>query len=188
MDFTVGANAKEGERVMKVASAGNRTGGDSGAGKHGDNEEFLSTLPERIRNLKEMNNALRAIVNNRDDQKDALGERVLANTKTLVIPYITKLKETNLDGYQRTLLEIIEMNLHEIISPLLAKLTSLPMGFTPKEIQVATLIRDGKKTREIAKIMKVTKSAVDLHRNHIHTNLALSKRKVNLQSYLALFT
>jgi len=50
---------------------------------------------------------------------------------------------------------------------------------------VASLIRDGKKTKEIAKVMNVSKSAIDLHRNHIRSKLGLNNKKVNLRSYLS---
>ncbi|MDD5168724.1 MAG: helix-turn-helix transcriptional regulator, partial [Syntrophales bacterium] len=59
------------------------------------------------------------------------------------------------------------------------------LSFTPKEIQVATLIKEGQTTKEIAKLMKVGKGAVDLHRHHIRNKLGLNNKKVNLRSYLS---
>ena len=111
--------------------------------------------------------------------------KVIANVKELIMPYIEKLKTTPLNDTQATLVDIVEMHLNEITSPFLMKLTSTYLGFTPKEIQVASLIRDGKKTKEIARIMNVSKSAIDLHRNHIRNKLGLNNKKVNLRSYLA---
>jgi DNA-binding NarL/FixJ family response regulator len=81
--------------------------------------------------------------------------------------------------------DIVELHLNEITAPFLMKLTSTYLGFTPKEIQVASLIRDGKKTKDIARVMNVSKSAIDLHRNHIRSKLGLNNKKVNLRSYLS---
>jgi len=104
--------------------------------------------------------------------------------REMIVPYINRLKLTDMDTIQSTYLEIIESNLNEIVSPLLRTLSSQMLNFTPKEIQVAALIRDGKPTKEIAKLMKVSKGAIDIHRNHIRTKLGLNKKKANLRSYL----
>ena len=89
------------------------------------------------------------------------------------------------DAYQQVYVEIIETNLNDILSPFLLKITSKYLSFTPKEIQVATLIKEGKGTKEIARLMKVGKGAVDLHRHHIRNKLGLNNKKVNLRSYLS---
>ena len=56
--------------------------------------------------------------------------------------------------------------------------------FTPREIEVADLIRDGKTSKEIAVLLNVTPSAVHLHRHHIRKKLGLHHQKINLQSFL----
>jgi len=57
-------------------------------------------------------------------------------------------------------------------------------GLTPTESRVASLIRDGRTTKEIAAVMDVTTSSVDSHRKSIRKKLGLSNEKVNLQSHL----
>ncbi|HEX2957663.1 MAG TPA: helix-turn-helix transcriptional regulator, partial [Chitinispirillaceae bacterium] len=78
-----------------------------------------------------------------------------------------------------------ESHLDEITSPFLHKLTSRSLNLTPREIQVASLIKDGKTTKEISKLMNVCAGAVALHRNHIRRKLGLNKKKVNLASHLS---
>ncbi|MDI9571166.1 MAG: LuxR C-terminal-related transcriptional regulator [Pseudomonadota bacterium] len=142
-------------------------------------------LESTAKSLEELNSALKVLLKHREDDKNEVGVKVIANVKELVLPYVEKLKSTPLNEIQTILVEIVEMHLNEITSPFLMKLTSTYLGFTPKEIQVASLIRDGKKTKEIAKIMNVSKSAIDLHRNHIRNKLGLNNKKVNLRSYLS---
>ena len=148
-------------------------------------EKKITELEANLKSLDELNTALKVLLKHREDDKNEVGIKVIANVKDLVIPYIEKMKTTNLDEAQRTLLDIIEIHLNEITAPFLMKLTSTYLGFTPKEIQVASLIRDGKKTKDIAKVMNVSKSAIDLHRNHIRNKLGLNNKKVNLRSYLS---
>jgi DNA-binding NarL/FixJ family response regulator len=142
-------------------------------------------LEATAKSLEELNAALKVLLKHREDDKNEVGVRVIANVKELVLPYVEKLKATPLNETQAILVDIIDMHLSEIISPFLMKLTSTYLGFTPKEIQVASLIRDAKKTKEIAAIMNVSKSAIDLHRNHIRNKLGLNNKKVNLRSYLS---
>ena len=145
----------------------------------------VAELEAEKRSLEELNTALKVLLKHREDDKNEVGVKVIANVKDLVMPYIEKLKATGLDESQRIFLDIIEIHLGEITAPFLMKLTSTYLGFTPKEIQVASLIRDGKKTKDIARVMNVSKSAIDLHRNHIRNKLGLNNKKVNLRSYLS---
>lgn len=143
-----------------------------------------SELETSVRRLEELNAALKTLLKHKDQDKRDMEERFLSNVKELVLPYIQKLKETDLVGLQTTFVEIAESNLNDIMSPFLQKITSRYRNFTPKEIQVASLIKEGKRTKEIAQILGISKSAIDLHRNSIRNKLGLINKKTNLRSYL----
>lgn len=138
----------------------------------------------KIKGLEEMNEALKILLARAEDERKHGEDRIQSNVKELVLPYVAKLKETGLNTEQMTYLEIIETTIQNVFSSFLQKITSKQYHFTPKEIQVATLIREGKTTKQIADIMKVTRSAIGLHRHHIRNKLGLGKAKVNLRSYL----
>jgi DNA-binding NarL/FixJ family response regulator len=138
----------------------------------------------RIHGLEETNEALKILLARGEDDKKMVEDRIKSNVKELVLPYVEKLKATGLTIEQQTYLEIIETTVKNVFSSFLQKITSKQYHFTPKEIQVATLIREGKTTKQIADIMKVTRSAIGLHRHHIRNKLGLGKAKVNLRSYL----
>jgi len=138
----------------------------------------------RIQGLEETNEALKILLARGEDDKKLVEDSIKSNVKELVLPYVDKLKLTGLSVEQQTYLEIIETTIKNVFSSFLQKITSKQYHFTPKEIQVATLIREGKTTKQIADIMKVTRSAIGLHRHHIRNKLGLGKAKVNLRSYL----
>lgn len=138
----------------------------------------------KIKGLEDMNEALKTLLARGEEEKKHLEERIQSNVKELVLPYVSKLKATGLNIEQLTYLEIVETTIQNVFSSFLQKITSKQYHFTPKEIQVATLIREGKTTKQIADIMKVTRSAIGLHRHHIRNKLGLGKAKVNLRSYL----
>jgi DNA-binding CsgD family transcriptional regulator len=65
----------------------------------------------------------------------------------------------------------------------------LPNGdFTPRQIEVIALIREGKTTKEIAQLLAVGEDAIDMQRLLIRKKLGINNKKTNLQSYLLSLT
>jgi PAS domain S-box-containing protein len=139
-------------------------------------------LEAKSKTLEELNTTLRVLLHQREEDKKDLEDRVVSNVKRLVIPYIEKMKKNHLDPQQLSNLNILEANLNEIVSPFLHTVRQL--NLTPRETQVASLIKDGKTTKEVAETIGVGISAVDSYRNSIRAKLGLNNKKVNLQSYL----
>ncbi len=142
-------------------------------------------LSLKTQNLEDLNTALTVLLKRREEDKSELEEKVMANVKELIMPYLEKLKGSRLDARTAALVGILEANLENIISPFTRKLSWKYLYLTPREIQVANLIREGKTTKEIAELMNVATSAVDTHRFHIRKKLGLNNKKLNLRSYLA---
>jgi|GEM_PF-2643532 PAS domain S-box-containing protein len=136
--------------------------------------------------LEEANASLRILLNQRQKDKDELEEQVLSNIKELVIPLIETLKRSaTLDAQNAAYISLIESNLKDIVSPFSRKLSAYYLNLTPKELQVANLVREGKPTRDIAKLMNVCEGAIELHRNRLRKKLGLTNRKINLRTYLS---
>jgi DNA-binding CsgD family transcriptional regulator len=83
------------------------------------------------------------------------------------------------------LLTEIEDHLQNITSSFVTKLTSEYVGLTPMEIQVATHVKQGKATKEIADILCLAPDTINVHRKKIRKKLGLSNKSVNLQTFLA---
>lgn len=90
-----------------------------------------------------------------------------------------------MDNNYMTYVNLVESSLQEILSPFSRKLSSKFSQLTPKEIQVANLIKDGKSSKEIANLLNVSSSAIDVDRYRIRNKLGLNNKKANLRSYLA---
>jgi PAS domain S-box-containing protein len=141
-------------------------------------------LKVKADNLKEANIALNVLLKKREDDKKELEQMVLLNVRELVVPYLKKLKKSGLDDRQKTLASILESNLNGIISPFLHTLSAKYSSLTPKEIRVAGLVREGKTTKEIAKLLISSTDTIDFHRKNIRKKLGLQNIKSNLRSYL----
>ncbi len=136
-------------------------------------------------NLEEMNTALKVLLEQRDKDKREAEEMVLGNVKELLSPYIEKLKKTRLSDMQTAHLGVIESNLENIISPFLKNIHGKHLNMTPKEIRIASLIKEGRTTKEIAALLGMSSPAVEFHRNNIRNKLGLKNKKANLAAHLA---
>ncbi|MCE5264549.1 MAG: PAS domain S-box protein [Deltaproteobacteria bacterium] len=151
-------------------------------------EEKLGKREEELKiksaNLEEMNTALKVLLKQRDEDKRELEEKILANVREVLLPYIEKLKKTNLDEDQRTTMEVVETHLNDIISPFIRSLTDKYLNMTSREVQVATLVKAGKTTKEIAQLLHTSTAAVDFHRNNLRIKLGLKNKKTGLRIHL----
>jgi DNA-binding CsgD family transcriptional regulator len=109
-------------------------------------------------------------------------ERLLTNVQQLVMPHVQKLKTSVLDPVQQTNVALVESNLSELITPFLR--TVQAFNFTPRQMEVVILIREGKTTKEITRTLRMNERAVDIQRYLIRKKLGLNKKKTNLQTYL----
>ncbi len=143
-----------------------------------------TALKAQTKELREVNRTLRALLRQGDKARRDLEERVLSNVKELVVPYLKKLGKNGLDTHQMTYLKILESNLNDIVSPFVHQLSSKYSALTPKEIQVAQLIREGKNTRDIGELLNSSKRTIESHRQSIRTKFGIKDTKANLRSYL----
>jgi len=147
-------------------------------------KEKEAELRIKARNLEEVNTALRVLLKEKERDKADIEEKVLANVKNLVLPFLEKLRRTSLNNAQSVCADLVESNLNEIVSPFARKLTSRYLGLTPTELKVANLVKEGKSTKEIAEFMILSAKTIEFHRDNIRKKLGLKNKKVNLRTYL----
>jgi DNA-binding CsgD family transcriptional regulator len=141
-------------------------------------------LEERKQSLEEANIALKVLLKQREADKAELERKVLANLKDLVFPYIEKLKAASLRPREKTMVEIVDTHLRDIISPFLQQMANAGILLTPQELQVAQLVKDGKTTKEIASLLHIAESTVSFHRKNLRTKFGLQGRRANLRTHL----
>lgn len=147
-------------------------------------DERTGELNAKTRRLEEFNAALKVLLKQREEDRRELEESILQNVKSLIAPYLEKLRKSRLSEDQMTYLTILESHIAELTSPFSKRLSHKYLGLTPLEIQAANLIKEGKTTKEIAATLCVSENTVSSHRFHIRTKLGLRNRKINLRSYL----
>ena len=141
-------------------------------------------VEQRTRNLEEANTALKVLVRSREEDKNELEEKMMANVTGLVFPFIEELKNTQLSSQQARYVNILENNIKNLISPFLYKITSRFSSLTPTELKVADLIKQGLRTKEIALSLKMSERTVEKHRYQIRKKIGLKDRKTSLATHL----
>ena len=100
------------------------------------------------------------------------------------MPHLVKLRKEGSERRREIYSELIASNLDELFSHFSLKLSSRFRNLSTTEIQLAHLIKDGKTSKEIADILGVSPSVVDVYRYRLRKKLGLNKQKVNLRSHL----
>ncbi len=152
----------------------------------GARDDLEQRVRKRTAELHESNIALTVLLKKREEDKDILSEQVLASATRLIEPYLDRLRESGLNDQQQILLDILRANIAELTSPFADKFSGKLTRLTPTEIQVANLVKLGKRTKEIARIMHLSPGTISIHRKNIRKKLDLTHQKTNLQTMLSI--
>ena len=141
-------------------------------------------IKERTSELEEMNAALRVLLRKREEDKDEIGETIYANYKFVIAPIIENLKKNLTGKNHKEMLDILDTELENIVSPFSKKLSDPMIQLTPTEIKIANLIKFGKSNKEISEILNSSVHTISRHRESIRKKTGLKNKKINLRSFL----
>ena len=135
----------------------------------------------RTRRLEEINTALKVLMEYRDNAKQQLAENVTAGVNSLIRPYLRRIRDMGLEPAQQDLMDVLDRHVDELTSPLPIRLSGRYSGVTPREIEVAALVREGKSSGEISRNLSISKSAVAFHRRNLRKKLGILGKKQSLR-------
>jgi DNA-binding CsgD family transcriptional regulator len=111
--------------------------------------------------------------------------RLAGNVMNFAMPHIKRLLDSSLTEEQRIEVIALKDTLKDIVAPFQRSLSSTHPNLTPKEIEVANLVRMGLTSKNIAIQLGTSKRAVEFHRDSVRRKLKLKKSGKNLRAYLA---
>lgn len=149
-----------------------------------DRKQAEEALTAESLRLAETNTALRVLLQRREADQQEMERKILDNIRKLVLPHLTELRSFKLNDIQADCLDMAVANLRQVTSPFLQNLTARFADFTPREIQVANLIREGKTSKEIARLFNISIRSVEFHRDGIRKKLGLNNKNYNLRVFL----
>lgn len=144
----------------------------------------LSTLLEEQKAIVERKNlALQEIIEEIHREKEQIKQDVMENVDTILIPIMQRLKRGS-RGKDKKNFEILEEEIKKITSSFGRRMNDKKLRLTPREIEICDLIRNGLTSKDISRVLGLSKQSVDGHRNRIRKKLGISNKKYNLASVL----
>jgi PAS domain S-box-containing protein len=138
----------------------------------------------QLSKIEKLNAALTALLEHREQESQRQLASLHATLEQLVLVHVETLRSTGLTADQRMLVEVIEASLRNIAGSFVRQLQAWKLQLTPTEVQIADFLRLGKRTKEIASLLRVSPSAIAFHRHNLRIKLGLAGRPINLVSYL----
>lgn len=152
--------------------------------KGADQQKILLALEKKSQDLHDANIALNVLLEQGSKAKQELEGKILENIKELVFPYLDELDMELFGKPGGAFVNIIRRRLEEITSSFSRELTSKLVGLTPRELQVAELVKQGRSNKDIARLLHISLGTADVYRNNIRKKLGLKNKKINLRSFL----
>jgi PAS domain S-box-containing protein len=147
----------------------------------------VSELKDKSLHLEEANTALKVLLEHRTNDRNEMEGKIAGNVKNLITPYLNKLKISGLDKVQQAYIDILESHLNEIVSPFLTNLTAGRINLTPREIQIADLVKEGKSAKEISQILNIAVHTANNYRKRLRKKFSLEHKNKNLRAHLLSF-
>lgn len=140
-------------------------------------------LARAIRQIDAKNAALEELLGQLKVQKRDLDRSLVEYCERTVYPLLSRLRTANAHLAPQ-FAQVVESNLRAFCNgPNVGSHNELD-SLTPRELEVANLVRGGLSAKEIAELLSISRRSVDNHRNGIRKKLGLTNRRVNLTTYL----
>lgn len=152
-----------------------------------DFRNAITELKNKSLHLEETNTALKVLLQYRQNDRKEFEENIAGNVKTLIVPYLDKIKATSLEAKQKAYVNILETHLTEIVSPFLTNMTTRHANLTPREIQIADLVKEGKSAKEISQILNIALHTANNYRKRLRKKFSLQGKDKNLRAHLLSF-
>jgi DNA-binding CsgD family transcriptional regulator len=153
-----------------------------------EEERTIENLKRRIQfqdqTLHEQEVALEVLLRRSDRAVRRAANDVVANITLSISPVISRLKERLSGSEHLADVVLLESLLARIASPFIGRLTAHNRDFTPREREIASLVFDGRTSKEIAERLCLTIKAVDFHRMNLRKKLHMGGSSQSLQARL----
>lgn len=144
-------------------------------------ESSMRELDRQRTALEEKNIALRELIGQVELEKTRMKEDIAATANEVILPLLAKIR---LKGASRKYIGLLKRYLSDLTSPYARKITQSRLGLSPREIEICDMLKGGLSSKDIAELLGISHETVEKHRRHIRKKLGISKKHINLVSYL----
>jgi PAS domain S-box-containing protein len=148
-------------------------------------EKRKQDIKEKTEELEKTNTALEVLLERRNRQLEALKETIHRNFTQTVLPDLELIKDRLKIESNRKTISLIIQNMSCLLSPNTSDLASSKYGLTKTEIKIATMIRNGMTSLEIANHLNISSNTVGFHRKNLRKKFGLTGSAGSLQEHLS---
>lgn len=148
-------------------------------------KETAQELRRQKTELEHKNIALKEVLAQIAEEKEQIRLRTAQNIENLVKPILRKLRGEALVSEERKRhLDLIDRYLGELLNADVQRIADPRMRLSPRELEIALMVRDGLRSKEIADRLHLSLLTVERHRHNIRRKLGIDAKQVNLGTYL----
>lgn len=142
-----------------------------------------SMLDDQSQKMMEQNIAIRVLGTQLSHDSDTILSEISMKIDSLILPLLDTIRTWDNPEKQVSSLALLEKHIRELTKSYLSKLPLDKLNLSPREIQLATYIREGYTSKEISEILFISKKTVDFHRANLRKKLGVDGKQ-SLQTYL----
>lgn len=148
----------------------------------------LISHKERLENLnsqlRDTNRALSIFAQNIEREREEVEKRIALKLRNLIMPMVERLRrDRGLSRYEEQL-DMLVMQIEDLTSGFtMDSRIAAVLSFT--ELRIASLIKNGVTTEEIARQMHISSSTVRTHRKNIRKKLKINNVQYSLRNFLS---
>jgi PAS domain S-box-containing protein len=133
--------------------------------------------------LLDTNKALTALARNIDREREDAENKIVNIVRSRMLPLLEDFQKNASFKKYRAEIDELMLCLHEL-NPGLKKGSDIILSLSATELRIATMIKNGLTSPDIADLLHITLDTVKSHRRNIRRKLKLNNSRINLASYL----
>jgi len=173
------------DRLLAERQSQNETLEELVAVRTADLQKNSEQLRQSQREIEKKNIALEVLLGQYQTTRGELENQVVTRLKKIVFPYLYLLHNDVSQKQKDEYLDFIRGHLYSIVDSFNHTVSNPGWNLTPREILVVDLVRQGKNSREIASLLKISLRTVETYRNAIRKKIGLTNKKTSLRTYLS---
>ncbi|MFZ0944279.1 MAG: response regulator [Syntrophobacteraceae bacterium] len=134
--------------------------------------------------LLDTNRALSILAQNVERERDEIEKRIALRLRNLIVPMVVKLRNDQVLHKYRAQLDMLTRQIEDLTSGFaIDSRVAMSLSFT--ELKIASLIKNGITTEEIARQLYIASSTVRTHRKNIRRKLKINNATYSLRNFLS---
>ena len=142
---------------------------------------------QRLENLNtqllDTNRALSIFAQNIEREREEIEKRIALKLRNLIIPLVVKLRNDQALQKYGSQLDMLTTQIEDLTSGFaMDSRVAMTLSFT--QLRIASLIKNGITTEEIARLLHIAESTVRTHRKNIRKKLKINNAQYSLRNFL----